>query len=277
MANQHNRNHAPVPTDAGVPATQPAPASPQLDANGFDPADFEWRPVPRRARADGWTPDVQQRFIEALARFGVVERACQEVNMSVSSAYALRNAPGAHGFTKAWAAVLTRAADRLLDVAFEQAIEGEEIPIFDQDGVRTGARRRYNTRMAMFLLRAYHPDRFRHANKDVRAPDEAPPPKAVPLAQAVAWLTPVTPAQPHLTLSPALLSSVAIGAMGEAKRLLATPPDDREPYRLLLNPKVHPKVHNRALRRRARRDHQEAREDVWQQQHGYPCPDDDAT
>lgn len=275
MANQRNRNHVPVPTDGGVPATQESAQVPTaLDANGFDPADFEWRPVPRRARADGWTPEVQRQFIEALARFGVVERACQEVNMSVSSAYALRHAPGAHGFTQAWAAVLTRAADRLLDVAFEQAIDGEEIPIFDQDGVRTGAKRRYNTRMAMFLLRAYHPDRFRHANKDVRTPDEAPLPQAVPVAQAIAWLNPVTPAQPHLTLPPALLSSVAIGAMAEAKALIATPPDDREPYRFVLNPKTHPKVVSRAQRRRARRSHQEAREDEWQQEHGYPPVDD---
>lgn len=120
MADEPDRNPVAVPADAG--AAPPAPAA--LDANGFDPKDFEWRPVPRRARADGWTPEVQQRFIEALARTGMVERACEEVGMSVSSAYRLRNAPGGEGFARAWAAVLARAADRLLDIAFEQAIEG---------------------------------------------------------------------------------------------------------------------------------------------------------
>lgn len=102
MADESHRNHVPVATDGGVPATEP-PAScrAELDANGFDPNEFEWRPVPRRPRADGWTPDVQRRFIQALAETGVVEQACRIVGMSVGSAYRLRHAPGAESFARA--------------------------------------------------------------------------------------------------------------------------------------------------------------------------------
>jgi hypothetical protein len=65
----HDHPHTPAgaaaPHAAALPATQAS--SPERDAHGFDPNDFEWRPVPRRPRADGWSPEVQARFVEALA------------------------------------------------------------------------------------------------------------------------------------------------------------------------------------------------------------------
>jgi hypothetical protein len=248
MEQNPSRNPAPAPTGPGVPATtQPA----ALDAHGFDPTAFTWKAVPRRPRKDGWTPDVQQDFIAALARTGVVERACEIVHRSVSSAYGLRNGPGGEGFARAWDAVLTRAADRLLDVAFELAIEGEEIPIFDQDGLRTGARRRVNTRMMMFLLRAYHPERFRHAHRDTRVPDEVLPPPAPPLPQITATLAPVTPAAPHLLAAPEEAKRI----VGDAKWQAAQPepPETVEVYRAPRVPADHPKVRERAFRARRRR------------------------
>ncbi|WP_375392327.1 hypothetical protein [uncultured Sphingomonas sp.] len=277
MPDESHRNSAPVPSDGGDPATQAGvPASAPLDANGFDPSEFEWRPVPRRPRKDGWTPEAQQRFIEALARTGVVERACEEVGLSVRSAYDLRNRPGGERFAAAWAAVLTRAADRLLDIAFEQAIDGEEVPIFDQDGVRTGVRRRYNTRMAMFLLRAYHPDRFRHAHQDGRSPrDETRPPAAAAVPPIVASLAPVTPEQPHLLMPPQTLQWQVEDARDDAKALAADPPDEREPWRPHRIPDQHPRVHDRARRNRARRARCEERRDELNEQEGRPGHGDD--
>ena len=264
MENEPNRNHAAVPADGRVPATQPAqpvqPAPPALDANGFNPDDFDWRPVPRRPRKGGWTPDIQQQFIEALARTGVVEHACREVNMSVASAYTLRHAPGGEGFARAWAAVLARAADRVLDIAFEQAIVGEEIPVHDADGVRVGSKWRYNTRMAMFLLRAYHPERFRHANKDTRPADEAPPPPATPVTQAISSLAPVTPAEPHLLSSPATLDAAVARANYDADKAEAAPTDDS--YRPRRVPDTHPSVRQRSRRNKERRERRAEREDV---------------
>lgn len=264
MENEPQRNHAAVASDGRVPATQPPaspPASPPpaLDANGFDPNDFDWRPVPRRARKDGWTPDVQTAFIEALARTGVVDHACREVNMSVSSAYTLRHAPGAEGFARAWIAVMARIADRVLDIAMQQAVMGEEIPVYDQDGVRTGVKWKYNTRMAQFLLRAYHPERFRFAHRDTRHPDEALPLPAPPMAEVIASLSPVTPADPHLLMPPATLAAAVKFADYEAAVRAPEPVDTS--YRIDLAPPTHPRVHQRSRRNKERRACREERED----------------
>lgn len=260
MADDLNRNHAPVPQDGGVPVT-PNPTPAALDANGFDPAAFEWRPVPRRPRRDGWTPEVQQRFIEALARTGVVERACEAVNMSVTSAYNLRNSAGGEGFARAWHEVLARAANRVLDIAFEHAIEGEEVPIFDRDGVRVGAKRRYDTRMAMFILRAYFPERFRHAHQDRRAGDEPAPPPAVPVAGVIEALAPVPPAEPHLLATPERLDDMVHCAEALANHDANFATSDREPYRPQRAPDPHPRVADRASRNRTLRQHREERQD----------------
>ncbi len=261
MAQQSTRNLAAVPTDAGVPTTS-SPAevpAPPRDAHGFDPTEFEWRPVPRRPRRDGWTPEAQQRFIEALARTGVVERACAEVDMSVTSAYKLRNSAGGEGFAKAWHAVLARAADRMLDIAFEHAIEGEEVPVFDRDGIRVGSKRRYNTRMAMFMLRAYFPERFRHANQDTRRADEpAPPP---PLPRIVETLAPVPPSEPHALATPARLDDMVDGARALANYDANFQPSDREPYKQRTIPATHPHVAHRARRNRLLRADRETRQD----------------
>ena len=256
MDNQPSRNPADIADAIGLPAITPQVDGGMLDANGFDPNDFEWRPVPRRPRADGWTPEVQQAFVAALARTGIVERACEEVGMSVRSAYNLRNAAGGEGFARAWAAVLTRAADRLLDVAFEQAIEGEEVPVYDQDGVRTGSRRRYNTRMAMFLLRAYHPDRFRHANRDTRAPNEPQPAPPASVGETLATLGPVVPPAPHRLSPPDRLDTMLAVAEVHARY----PVDEQEAYvrRSVEQP---PRVHERARKRRRQRERRE-----WSQQ-----------
>lgn len=257
MENDSDRNHAPAPTGGSVPSTTPA----ARDANGFDPTEFELRPVPRRPRRDGWTPEVQQRFIAALARTGVVERACEDVNMSVTSAYTLRHAPGAEGFAHAWRSVLARAADRMLDVAFEHAIIGEEVPVFDRDGIRVGAKRRVNTRVMMFMLKAYFPEHFRQADKATIVAGETPPPAAIPVADAVASLAPVTPENPHLLATPERLDDMIYGAQALANYDEHAQPSERQPYRAPPVPEDHPNVVARSRRNRRLRDDREERQD----------------
>lgn len=246
---QHNRPKAPlVPQDAPLPAPADAPRPAALDANGFDPNEFEWRPVPRRPRADGWTPEVQRRFIEALADTGMVEAAARAVDMSVMSAYRLRRAPGAEGFARAWEAAVAHAADRLIDIAFHRAIEGVEVPVYDRDGCRIGSRPQYNDRLMMFLLRAYRPERFRLAHAADRAPDE-PLPAAAPLPPALAALSPAPPPDPHLLLPSDRLAALAEGARGRAEVYDCYPDLDREPYAA---PGIAPD-HPAAVERRAAR------------------------
>lgn len=186
---------APIPS----PGATPAPTSdttPALDAHGHDPAAYDWVPVLKKRRKDGWSPDRQRAFIEALADTGSVATAAQAVGMSESSAYRLRRAPGAEAFDRAWSTAIDAAAKKLLDAAFERALVGSEEPVFDRDGNRVGRRLRQSDRLLMFLLRAYGPDRFRDAGPDrITAP-------ATPVAEALVHLHPVPPAAPAALMAP---------------------------------------------------------------------------
>jgi hypothetical protein len=123
--------------------------------NGGKPIDFA--PVPRKYRHDGWTPERQRAFIEALADTGSVHRAAAMVNMSPEGAYYLRRQPTAESFRAAWNAALDHGVQRMKDIAFERAVEGELIPIL-AGGKLIGYRRRYNDRLLMFCLRHYGQD-----------------------------------------------------------------------------------------------------------------------
>lgn len=117
----------------------------------------EFTPVPRKFRHDGWTPERQRAFIEALADTGSVTRAAGMVNMAQANCYALRRAPGAESFRRAWEAALDFGVQRLKDIAFERAIEGELIPLF-AGGKLMGYRRKRNDALLMFCLRHYGQD-----------------------------------------------------------------------------------------------------------------------
>ena len=61
--------------------------------------------MPLRARADGWTPERQARFIGLLAETGSVAGAARRVGMTRESAWRLRRRAGAASFAHAWDAV----------------------------------------------------------------------------------------------------------------------------------------------------------------------------
>lgn len=202
----------------------PSPPPPAVrDAHGFNPDDFEWIPVPRQRRSDGWTPQRQREFIEALADTGSVVDAARAVNMSANSCYRLRRAPGAEGFAAAWEAAIAHASRRLVDIAFDRAVNGVEDAVLDKDGTVLHIRRRYNDRLLMFLLRAHHPERYRNADDrrrvipageaekapscvDVPGVDPAalPAPSTVipDIARALDALMPVCPPDPHMLMDP---------------------------------------------------------------------------
>ncbi|HEY0147717.1 MAG TPA: hypothetical protein VGB70_01805 [Allosphingosinicella sp.] len=117
----------------------------------------DFAPVPRKYRHDGWTPERQKAFIEALADTGSVRRAARMVNIAQTNAYALRRAPGAEGFRRAWDAALDFGLKRLKDIAFERATEGYLVPVF-VGGKLMGFRRKHNDALLMFCLRHYGQD-----------------------------------------------------------------------------------------------------------------------
>ncbi len=117
----------------------------------------DFTPVPRKYRHDGWTPERQKAFIEALADCGSVTRAAGMVNMAQANCYTLRRAPGAEAFRAAWDAALDFGVKRLKDIAFERAVEGELVPVF-VGGKLMGFRRKHNDALLMFCLRHYGED-----------------------------------------------------------------------------------------------------------------------
>lgn len=142
------------PSDLGEYA-----ASASVDSCDEDSSLTDFGPVPLRYRHDGWTPDRQLAFIEALAACGCVEEAARSVGMSRNSAYALRRRHDAQAFRLAWDAATDYIVARLSDAAMSRAIHGVPVPIFHA-GEQIGERRHFNERLTMFLLRYRDPVRY---------------------------------------------------------------------------------------------------------------------
>jgi hypothetical protein len=64
---------------------------------------LSFTPVPRKCdRSDGWSADVQRRYIAALASMGTPARAAPAVGRTESGAWTVRRAAGAESFSAAW-------------------------------------------------------------------------------------------------------------------------------------------------------------------------------
>ena len=125
-------------------------------------------PVPRlKDRSNGWKPEVQRAFIEALADTGSVTSACRAVGRSTHGAYHLRRQPGAEEFAAAWEAALDFGMRRIEDVAMDRALNGVEVPVYSY-GKLVGTRISHNDRLLMFMLRNRSPDRFADGRSALR-------------------------------------------------------------------------------------------------------------
>ena len=117
-------------------------------------------PVPRHyQRHDGWTPERQLGFIEALADTGSVKAAAHRVNMTPEGAYLLRRHTEAATFRTAWEAALALGVQQLEDIALERALYGTEVPVYSY-GKLIGSRIVHNDRLLMFMLKNRAPTRF---------------------------------------------------------------------------------------------------------------------
>ena len=67
-----------------------------------------FRPVPVRARKDGWSIERQCAFLAELYVTGSVRAAAASVGKSAVGAYALRKRDDAASFTRAWDSVLAK-------------------------------------------------------------------------------------------------------------------------------------------------------------------------
>lgn len=127
------------------PMTDSPQARPDLDPLSFDPV------LTGSTRHDGWTPERQRRFIAVLAVTGVVTAAARAVGKSATSAYKLRDRPGAEQLARAWDTALLMAGDRAYEQAIDRAINGVEVPRFYK-GRQVATVRRPDYRMALKVL-----------------------------------------------------------------------------------------------------------------------------
>ena len=130
----------------------------------LDPLAFT--PVPTAStRHDGWTPERQHRFIQALAAMGVVAAAARAVGKSGTAAYKLRERPGATEFAAAWDIAIAMAHDRAYEQAIDRAQNGIVTPRYYR-GRQVGSVRRFDYRLALKVL-----DRQWHRGSDTAARD----------------------------------------------------------------------------------------------------------
>lgn len=137
------------------------PDEPEAEAK---PVTYEiipaFTPVPRlKDRSNGWNPDVQRRFVEALADTGSVTSACRTVRRADHGAYQLRRHPEAAEFRRAWDAALDIAVRRIEDGAMDRAINGVQVPVYS-NGEVVGWRTQHNERLTSLILQARLPERF---------------------------------------------------------------------------------------------------------------------
>jgi hypothetical protein len=109
-------------------------------------------PVPVQPRQDGWTPDRQWKFVEALARTASVTQAARAVRMSPRSAQRLRQHPLARDFRAAWDAALGQAWGQLEQVALDRAINGEKETIEREGFLAVERRRPCSDKLLIHLL-----------------------------------------------------------------------------------------------------------------------------
>lgn len=122
-----------------------------FDADGYPIILFDPVPMLRR-RKHGWDPHRQQAFIAMLCRTPSVSHAARAVGMSVRSAYALLDKPGAEEFAKAWDMALEEGMTRLRGHSLSRSLEGGDyVPVF-RKGRMVRVEYRPNDRLAIALL-----------------------------------------------------------------------------------------------------------------------------
>lgn len=128
----------------------PAETAP-YDVSGFDFALYHgFKPAPGTTRHEGWTPEKQRTFLEALSEGRTVIQACEIVGLSKQSAYALRGSARGASFALGWDAAVIKARDALADELMERAMRGQREKI--DDGSRLITRHRFDNRLAFSML-----------------------------------------------------------------------------------------------------------------------------
>ena len=104
------------------------------------------------------TPEKASAFCAALAETCNIGKACAAVGMGRRTAYDWRAADAS--FAAAWDAALKIGITALEDEAHRRAFEGTDKPIVHLGKV-TGHMKEYSDTLAIFLLKAHAPEKYR--------------------------------------------------------------------------------------------------------------------
>jgi len=105
----------------------------------------------QRHRHDGWTPDRQRAFLEAVADGHSVEAAARSVGLSAASAYAFRRRAAGAAFALGWDGARLLARETVADALTQRVIDGQEERVTRPDGSEI-VRFRYDNRLASTML-----------------------------------------------------------------------------------------------------------------------------
>ena len=81
----------------------------------------------KQPRRNSITPELQRKFVAALAATGIVNQAARTIGKSMEALYKLRARPGAEGFARAWDEALGWGVQRLEGCALERALAGASL------------------------------------------------------------------------------------------------------------------------------------------------------
>lgn len=104
------------------------------------------------------TREKKEAFLTRLSETANVSRSCADNNLPRRTVYDWRDSDA--GFKAAWDQALELGLDALEDEAKRRAFEGTDRPVF-YEGSECGTVREYSDTLAIFLLKAYRPDRFK--------------------------------------------------------------------------------------------------------------------
>jgi hypothetical protein len=108
------------------------------------------------------TPEKLTAFCAALAETCNVGKACTAVGISRMTAYTWRS--DMPDFADAWERAMKAGLLALEDEAHRRAFEGLDEPVFYK-GDECGTVRKYSDTLAIFLLKAHDPEKYRENSK----------------------------------------------------------------------------------------------------------------
>lgn len=105
-----------------------------------------------------WTSEKEAAFFTAIADTCNISRACKAVGIARQTAY--NRYEEDPEFAKAWDKALKIGVEGLEDEAHRRAFDGTDKPVF-HSGEKCGTIKEYSDTLAIFLLKAHKPEKYR--------------------------------------------------------------------------------------------------------------------